>query len=68
MSWYLHCTNCNRKIFKTKLDPVARVGDVLVAQNWRYMDDTQVEVGDRFFCSVCNTEFQPMVQKVSQAK
>ena len=68
MTWHLHCTNCNRKVFKTEIDPTPKVGDVLVAQHWNYMDDTQVEVGDRFFCESCNSEFQPMIQKVSQTK
>lgn len=68
MTWHLHCTLCNRKVFKTEIDPVPAVGVVLIAQSWKYMDDTQVEIGDRFFCTTCHSEFQPMVQKVSQTK
>lgn len=68
MTWHLHCTHCNRKIFKTDVDPKPEVGNVLIAQHWRYMDGTQVEVGDRFFCPACDSEFQPMIQKVSQTK
>lgn len=68
MTWHLHCTDCNRKIYKTEIDPNPEVGAVLFAQNWKYMDDTQVKVGDRFFCPTCEAEFQPMIQKVSQTK
>lgn len=68
MTWYLHCTLCSRKVFKTKIDPTPEVGAVLIAQHWKYMDDRQVVVGDRFFCQSCEAEFQPMIQKVSQTK
>lgn len=64
MTWHLHCTNCNRKIFKTEIDPMPRVGAVLIAQHWEYMDGTQVQGGDRFFCESCDSEFHPVTEKV----
>ena len=67
MTWYLLCTYCDKEIFKTGIESKPRVGDILIAQNWKYVDDRQVEVGDRFFCEDCLVEFQPMIQKVRQS-
>ena len=65
MMWYLHCSYCKEKIFKTEIDPKPKYGDALIAQHWKYMGGGQVEVGDRFFCSYCECDFQPMVEGVS---
>lgn len=64
LMYYLHCTYCDKKIFKTEINPKPKVGDVLIAEHWKYIDDSQVEIGDRFFCPDCLAEFQPTIEKV----
>ena len=63
--WYLHCSYCGEKAFQTGIDPKPKHGNVLFAQDWKYMDGSQVEVGDPFFCKYCKYDFQPMVDGVS---
>ena len=65
MTWYLHCSYCNEKAFQTEIDPKPKPGDVLIAQYWKYMDGSQVEIGTRFFCKYCECDFQPLVEGVS---
>lgn len=65
MRWYLHCSYCNQKAFQTETDPEPKPGDAIIAQYWKYMDGSQVEVGDPFFCKYCLCDFQPMVEGVS---
>lgn len=64
MRQILHCTNCDSPVFYTENNPRIEDNQLLIAQDWKYMDGSPVQVGDCFFCNGCLDYFQPMVSKV----